>query len=201
MSSPGYIGRSAEMSDVPVLGRCLASAFFEDPVWGQWAFPDRERRGEQLRRLLEFWVRAAVRHPWVHMLAGGEAVAVWIPPGVTELTAEEEKTFAVMIAELAGPRAAEFDELFEEFEVNHPRAEPHYYLSLWGTHRDHAGRGLGSAVIAEDLARIDAEHMPAYLESTNPANIPRYEALGFRPVGEFGPSAGPTITTMWRTAR
>jgi hypothetical protein len=74
-------------------------------------------------------------------------------------------------------------------------------LSLWGTHRDHAGRGLGTALIHENLARIDAEHMPAYLESTNPGNLPRYEALGFRRRDEFGPPDGPVITTMWRDAR
>jgi hypothetical protein len=48
---------------------------------------------------------------------------------------------------------------------------------------------------------VDAEHMPSYLESTNPVNLPRYEALGFRAIGEFAPPGGPTITTMWREAR
>jgi hypothetical protein len=43
--------------------------------------------------------------------------------------------------------------------------------------------------------------MPAYLESTNPANLSRYEALGFARIGEFGPDGGPLITTMWREAR
>ena len=43
--------------------------------------------------------------------------------------------------------------------------------------------------------------MPAYLESTNPVNLPRYEALGFAPTGEFGPAGGPVITTMWREPR
>jgi hypothetical protein len=43
--------------------------------------------------------------------------------------------------------------------------------------------------------------MPAYLESTNPVNLPRYEALGFRPRAEFGYADSPVITTMWREAR
>lgn len=85
--------------------------------------------------------------------------------------------------------------------LTHPHDRPHYYLGWWATHRDHAGRGLGAVLIDDNLAAIDAEHMPAYLESTNPANLPRYEALGFEPRREFGPPDGPVITTMWRDAR
>jgi hypothetical protein len=44
--------------------------------------------------------------------------------------------------------------------------------------------------------------MPAYLESSNPANLDRYRRLGFVERGEFSlPADGPTVTTMWRTAR
>jgi ribosomal protein S18 acetylase RimI-like enzyme len=83
----------------------------------------------------------------------------------------------------------------------HPREEPHYYLSLLGTHRARAGRGLGIALLAENLARIDGERMPAYLESSNPGNNHRYERFGFQTIGEFYPPAGNTpVTTMWRNA-
>jgi ribosomal protein S18 acetylase RimI-like enzyme len=41
--------------------------------------------------------------------------------------------------------------------------------------------GLGSALIAEALRRCDQEHMPAYLESSNPANATFYRRLGFEP--------------------
>jgi GNAT superfamily N-acetyltransferase len=70
---------------------------------------------------------------------------------------------------------------------HHPTDEPHYYRSLWATHHDHAGRGLGTALIHDNLTHIDAQRMPAHLESTNPANLPRYEALGFRRRAEFRP--------------
>jgi hypothetical protein len=44
--------------------------------------------------------------------------------------------------------------------------------------------------------------MPAYLESTNPANDERYKGVGFEPIGEFSyPGGGPVVTTMWRPAR
>ena len=57
------------------------------------------------------------------------------------------------------------------------------------------------ALLAENLERIDALGMPAYLESSNPANNRRYERHGFEAVGSFNPPGSPIpVTTMWRDA-
>ena len=194
------VGRAATPDDVAAVATCLTNAFFDDPLWGRWAFPDRTTRREGLLEMMRFWTAAAMRHPWVRMTDNAEAVAVWIPPGEPEMTTQEETAFATLISELHGERADELNELFDLFERHHPE-QPSYYLSLWATHRDHAGQGLGTALIHDNLARIDAEGAAAYLESTNPANLARYEALGFVAAGEFGPADGPVITTMWREAR
>jgi hypothetical protein len=58
------------------------------------------------------------------------------------------------------------------------------------------------ALLRENLELIDAEHAPAYLESTNPANLDRYRGVGFEEVGGFSaPNGGPAVTTMWRAPR
>jgi ribosomal protein S18 acetylase RimI-like enzyme len=114
---------------------------------------------------------------------------------------EQQAEFEAFAARALGPRAAELMELFERFERHHPSELPHYYLSLWGTHRDSAGRGLGAELIEQCLAEIDEQHMPAYLESTNPVNVARYEALGFATVGRFSAPHGPSIASMWREPR
>ncbi len=191
------LGRAAREADLDAVSDCLTSAFFEDPVWGRWSFPDPSSRRPGLYALMRFWASVALRRPWLRMTDQAEAVAVWIPPGEPELNAAEEQRFERLVGEVFGPRTGELNKLFASFDEHHP-AEPHYYLSLWGTHRDHAGRGLGTALLRENLARIDAEGAPAYLESTNPDNLARYEALGFAPRSRFGPAGGPVITTMWR---
>jgi GNAT superfamily N-acetyltransferase len=84
--------------------------------------------------------------------------------------------------------------------VAHPR-QPHYYLSLFGTHSDHRGKGLGMRLLAENLSRIDSEGMPAYLESSNPANLKRYESVGFAERDELVAPSGAVVTTMWRPAQ
>ena len=66
----------------------------------------------------------------------------------------------------------------------------------------HCRQTLAESIAVENLELIDREGMASYLESTNPANIARYESVGFRQVGSFTlPADGPTVDTMWREAR
>jgi GNAT superfamily N-acetyltransferase len=164
-------------------------------------FPTEGSRAPGLSKLMGFFAGGGVRHPSTRMTDRAEAVAIWVPPGIPEMTPEAEAAFGPILEEALGARADEVHALFDLLEDHHPDDEPHYYLSLWATRRDHAGRGIGTALIRENLARIDAERMPAYLESSNPANLPRYEVLGLRRRDNLSPPDGPVITTMWRDAR
>lgn len=186
--------RLATSSDSDGLTTTLTAAFERDPLWS-WAFPD----PRDLAVWWRFVIESALRYPCVWIAGDYAAAAVWIPPGGHELTDEEEKRVEPMIRDLAGGRAEDLLELLERFDASHPAGPPHYYLSLLGTHPDHAGQGLGMALLAENLARIDSERMPAYLESSNPANDRRYERLGFGRTGEFNtPGGEQTVGTMWR---
>lgn len=180
----------------------FTEAFHRDPVWG-WAFPDTERRAAQHAVFWRFFVHAAMPNEWVWLTAEGGAAALWIPPGCPEIPPEDEPKLGQMLIDLVGERQAEvLLETFERFESAHPRDEPHYYLSLLGTHSAHRGRGIGMGLLADNLALIDAQGKPAYLESTNPANHHRYERLGFAQIGEFRlPTDGPPVATMWRPAQ
>jgi hypothetical protein len=195
------VARPAVPADVPAACAILASAFHDDPLWGAWAFPREAERLVGLPELMRFWVQGALPHGSVRISERAETVAVLLPPGAPEMSASETAEFEAFVDRTLGPRAPELVELFARFEHNHPSHSPHYYLSLWGTHRDSAGSGLGAALLAESLAEIDRERVPVYLESTNPVNVPRYEALGFAATGQFTAPHGPAITSMWREAR
>jgi GNAT superfamily N-acetyltransferase len=187
-------------ADLAAVTQTISRAFHEDPTWS-WAFPDPIRRQEQYAVLWQFMIVGAMRYPWVLMTDGAEVASVWIPPGGTEIAEEAEAEVEPLLEDLVGPRAAEVIELLERFDAAHPREQPHFYLSLLGTDPAHAGRGLGMALLAESLARIDREGMPAYLESSNPVNNHRYERHGFAKVGEFfPPSSDIPVTGMWRDA-
>jgi GNAT superfamily N-acetyltransferase len=186
--------RRVEARDVQAVSETLADAFASDPVWS-WAFPDRDR----LEVWWRFWVAGAVPQGSVRMTQGAGAVSVWIPPGGHECAPDDEAHVEPLVRSLAGSRAGLVLETLDRFDANHPREVPHYYLSLLGTASQHRGKGLGMALLAANLERVDEEHMPAYLESSNAANIGRYESIGFAPVGEFAlPEGNVIVTTMWR---
>ncbi len=194
---PGMNLRIATEDDREGIASILAGAFAEDPVWG-WALPEPDAREE----FWSFFAGSALRYPWTWIAGDFAAVSVWIPPGGQELTSEEETAIEPLLLNLIGPRCQAVIELLKRFDSNRPGAPAHYYLSLLGTHPDHRGRGLGMALLAENLKTIDLERLPAYLESTNVGNLPRYERQGFRRIGDFDrPDGRSPVTTMWRDAR
>jgi GNAT superfamily N-acetyltransferase len=201
MSRPGPAAadleaRTATPEDLDGLTALLTAAFAEDPIW-RWAFPD-----SGLEVLWRFLVGSALRYPNVWVAGDYAAAAVWIPPGGVELTEAEEEQIEPLVQSIIGPRAAEVIELMERFDANHPHGTPHYYLSLLGTDPRHRGEGIGMALLRHNLAQIDAEGTPAYLESTNPGNNTRYEGVGFSPRGSFStPDESRSVTTMWREPR
>jgi len=189
--------RVAGPADVDPIVATLTSAFFDDPLWGP-AFPDRQQRAAQAAQLWRLFASSAQRYPWSLVTPNVEAVALWIPPGGHELTEADEAGLESFLVDLVGTEAAGgILALFEQCEAARPD-EPHFYLSLLGTHRDHRGAGIGMALLADTLALIDAEGMPTYLESTNPANDARYVRQGYRPLDQVTLANGHRITTMWR---
>ena len=194
--------RIAGPDDVDVVARTITLAFTDDPVWGP-AMAAHRTTFEQRLTLWRYLVSGAVRYPWSRVVNGGAATSVWIPPDGSELDADQEIELETALVEVLGEtRASEFAALFERFAANHPHDVPHAYLSLLATHPDRRGHGLGMGLLADDLSRLDELHLPAWLESTNPANDRRYRSVGFEPAGSFRTiDEQRVITTMWRPAR
>jgi GNAT superfamily N-acetyltransferase len=199
---PGSIAdvRVATGADASGIAHTLALAFHDDPLWA-WVFPEPAQRYRQLESWWRFTVDNALRYPWTWTTPNYEAVALWIPPGGTELSADAETQVEPLLSGLLSGDPRRVLEILEEFDRAHPTRQPHYYLSLLGTHPDHRGRGIGMALVRDNLERIDAQHGAAYLESSNPANDARYESVGFVRTGQFAAPGSPSVATMWRDPR
>jgi GNAT superfamily N-acetyltransferase len=194
--------KPATPDDIDPVTATLTLAFVQDPVWGV-ALGRPDGSTDHHAAFWRLYVEGALRYSTVFMTENASAVSVWIPPGGTELSnAGEEALERLVKATLEPSAAAALHELWQRFNSNHPRGEPHAYLSLLATHPDHRGRGVGQRLLAADLARWDADDVPAYLESTNPANDHRYERAGFGRIGGFRAVLDDApISTMWRRAR
>ncbi|MES2695756.1 MAG: N-acetyltransferase [Verrucomicrobiota bacterium] len=130
----------------------------------------------------------------IDRLAGA---ALWLPPGVSS----DEEALADLI-ERTAPAAIQQDaaKVFEQMAGFHPR-EPHWYLPLIGVDPARQGQRLGDKLMAHALTRCDADQLPAYLESSNPRNLPFYRRHGFEVLGKIQVGSSPTLVPMLRRPR
>lgn len=195
--------RQATEADLDAIAETMALALNESPVW-TWAFPDPAARVRAQRGIWRYCFAAALEYGWAWQLENCAAAALWIPPGKPEMPPEAAVAFGPYLDQLLGADAARVKDMFARFASAHPAQRgPHYYLNLLATHPDHAGRGLGQALLADNLARIDAEGAAAFLETTNPdVNVSLYERFGFVLEGRFPISEGGLeVAQMWRDPR
>ena len=140
----------ASAADTERVTQIITLAFAHDPLWAHaMARPD-----GGTAHYAEFWrlfIEGALRYPDTWLTSRGEAASIWIPPGGTEMAPEQEQQLTDLATDRLGPAAGDYLELASRFDAAHPRAEPHYYLTLLGTHPDHRGKGIGMWLLAHDL--------------------------------------------------
>lgn len=186
----------ATPEDKPRLLQTIVLGFAADPM-ARWASPDPAVYLDRRDEFFDAMGGAAFAHGTAFVADGGAAVALWLPPGVEP---DGERMAAIMDAQTPDSRQAEMEELFARMEEHH-LDEPHWYLPLIAADPARQGEGLGTALMAAACRRIDADGHPAYLESSNPRNIPLYERFGFERIGEIRTETSPLLTPMVRRGR
>jgi len=195
--------RRASGNDIDHLSRLFAAAFVRDPVF-DWMVKSGEGRLAALKGFFQWVLKSRTIPPgetW--MRPDGLAAAAWIPPGVADSASFfiDQLRLTPLLLNLTGVsrlrRGAALANAMEE----HP-AEPHYYLAFVAVAPNRQRQGMGTAILEESLARIDKAGAPAYLENSNPRNLPLYQRLGFRTIKEVRAGEGaPPLFAMWRPAR
>jgi ribosomal protein S18 acetylase RimI-like enzyme len=92
---------------------------------------------------------------------------------------------------------------FTRYGANVERAHPtdrHWYLVVAGVRPEAQRRGLGSRLMRNELEMADANGIPVYLETADPANVAFYQRFGFTVIDEalVLVPGGPTHVAMRR---
>ena len=144
----------------------LVAAFPEDPVL-RYLFPDPADYPAGAAAFFGHLFDKRVGRNSIWMMGGGWSVAIWEPPGTDG-------------APVAAPteRMRRYDAAVHALLPE----EPFWYLGVLGTHPDHAGHRYGRTLMAEGLRRATDDRLPAYLETSKPANVDLYRRAGWEVV-------------------
>jgi GNAT superfamily N-acetyltransferase len=196
--------RNAGADDVAVVADIAARGFYDDPVM-TWMFRDDHLRLDQLGFVFAGLAEGFLLDGVIHLLEDA-CTSLWRSPGFdhsqrlpgrTKPMSEEENPVAATFTEDIQER---FGILRAALGAAHPH-QPHWYLNVLSTVPERQSQGLGARTLDPVLAICDSERIPAYLESSNPRNIPFYERQGFVLTGEIPLPDGPCLYPMWRNPR
>ena len=171
----------------------ITLAFSTDPM-ARWAYPNPQTYLAIMPETIKAFGGNGFAHGTVHLIDGGRAAAMWLPPGVLS----DSDRLEALIKQHAPPeQKAEMTQVFEQIGRFHPE-EPCWYLPLIGVDPTSQGRGYGSALLRYALEQVDRTGAAAYLESSNPRNVPLYERHGFEGLGSIQAGSSPTVIPMLR---
>ena len=187
------IKTAATASDEASIIDVLVRANWEDPA-ARWVWPD----SQQFLTHFPSFVRAlggkAFAHGSAHYVDGYTGAALWLPPDVHP---DENALIALLERTVSEQIQKDFFPVLEQMGRFHP-SEPHWYLPFVGADPSQQGKGFGSALLQHILIQVDRDNMLAYLESSNPRNIPLYKRHGFELLGSIQIGTSPSIAPMLR---
>jgi GNAT superfamily N-acetyltransferase len=191
--------RRATHADADAVATTLDLAFHDDPI-SAWLLPDPAARRRLHHGLMRLFVDLALETGEVYVAGDAAGVAVWFPVDPAEQHDDDE------FVKRAGAHLEDYEprlhRLLETMQAHHPANEAHLYLNFLGVRPDLQGRGIGAAMLRHRFRGLDADGVPAYLESSTPRSAALYAREGFGRQGELMlPDGGPELTPMWRTPR
>lgn len=182
----------ASVQEAPHLVATIVLAFASDPMV-RWTFPPPGTYLRVMPDLVRAFGGRAFEHDTAYYLNDAAAAALWLPPGVQP----DEETMATLMQQAAPERVEEAFSVMEQMDHYHPKT-PHWYLPLTGVDPMQQGKGYGAQLLEAALERCDEAQLSAYLESSNPRNIPLYERHGFQALGRIQAGTSPVMVPMLR---
>ncbi len=171
----------------------LTLAFADDPVCRR-LYPDPTQYLTFFPEFVRLYGGRAFDHGSAHFIENHGGAALWIPPDIHPDDESLEQLLDSSVEDAAKP---ELFDVYAAMKTHHPK-EPHWFLPLIGIDPSMQGQGLGTTLMLHGLTACDREHMPAYLDSTHPNNIPFYERFGFELLATIEIGGHPPVYPMLR---
>lgn len=168
-------------------------AFATDPV-ARWTYPDPDQYLEYFPRFIKAFAGRSFEKGTAYLAPDFAGAALWLKPGVSP---NEDELLGLVWESTSSEVQKDLFPMFEQMAAFHPKY-PHWYLPMIGVEPSRQGSGVGSALLQHSLANCDADGLPAYLESSNPKNIPLYERFGFEVIGTIRAGDAPPMFPMLR---
>lgn len=189
--------RQAHAAEASVVAEILSRGFADDPVI-QWLLTDADVRPAYTRAFFDIFTSFTLEHGTVQVTEDHAGASLWVPFDPAAADAESE-AIGEDLAAAAGPYIERFGIIGQLMDAAHPVQEAHAYLHFFGTIPERQGTGIGSAMLADQLRKLDEAGLPAYLEATTLRSAALYARHGFRRLDHtIDLPDGPSMYPMWR---
>jgi ribosomal protein S18 acetylase RimI-like enzyme len=185
--------KTAMASDEAPVIDVVVLAFSTDPA-ARWLYPDPHQYLTHFPPFVRAFGGKAFAQGSAHYVDSYAGAALWLPP---EVHPDDDVLISLLHRTVAEREQQDAFAVFEQMGRYHP-SEPHWYLPLIGVDPTQQRKGYGSALLQHALLPCDRDHTLAYLESSNPANIPLYQRHGFVLLGTIQAGASPPLFPMLR---
>jgi len=173
-------------TQIKAASHLLGKAFQDDPLM-VYLIPDAGKRSRLLPSLFRVVAHYCQRYGTVYTTSDLDGLACCLPPGQTQ------STVRLVLTSLSGPPVQiglaglrRYMHAARYLAEAHERAAlgDHWYLWALGIDPEQKGHGFGGKLLETVLQQARAQHLPCYLDTENPRNIPFYQQHGFRQVSD-----------------
>jgi ribosomal protein S18 acetylase RimI-like enzyme len=174
--------QALKAEQIDAAARTLTASFWNDPLVTHVIAPDEKKREAVCRWFFSVGLRYGLR--WGDVRANDElsAVAVWLPPDKTTVSALRmlRVGFGALPfrAGLGGARRM-MTAISISDRFHHKVNGPHWYLWMLGTAPEAQGTGQGGGLLRYGTSQADAAGIPCYLETGTESNVAFYSRRGF----------------------
>ena len=188
--------RPATVDDAQTVIATLSRGFADDPIFA-WMLDNPGTRAQYTRAFFDVFAPFNLEHGNVDLTCDGVGVGLWLDVDPSQSSAEGE--IGEQLAEACGPHIERLGIVDELMTAAHPMDKPHAYLHFLATVPEVQGTGVGSAILKENIRRLDLSGRPAYLEATTMRSAVLYSRHGFRHLPKtIELPGGPSMYPMWR---